>query len=172
AALVAAPPMGGFEGGLLVRPLAQVMGDRTLFHEMFAVLAVLAASGVIFAAIYLLWAVQRMFFGPIKHAENEHLRDLSLRETLVLAPLVVMSIVMGVYPQPFLDTINPSMQTYAQEFRARAGLPGLPQGSRTVSSTEMMRLPSLPGAESPSAPRQAEVHELQEMLPWRAGGHP
>ncbi len=120
-----APPLGDFTGGALMRPLALIRHDVSSFHEVFATLAVIAATGVIFAAVYLLWAIQRAFFGPIKHVENEHLRDLSLRECLVLAPLIFVAVFMGVYPQPFLDAINPSVVHYAQEFRARAGMPAL-----------------------------------------------
>ncbi|RYF02741.1 MAG: hypothetical protein EOO40_12965, partial [Deltaproteobacteria bacterium] len=117
-----APPLGRFGGGFLVQPLASVRHDTVPFHEAFATLAVFASSGVIFAAVYLLVAVQRVFFGPIKHPENEHLPDLSLREVLVVWPLVLVAGLMGVYPQPFLDVINPAVTQYAEQFRARAGI--------------------------------------------------
>jgi NADH-quinone oxidoreductase subunit M len=117
-----APAWGSFAGGWLTWPLNPLRHDPTPFAEIYALLAVVAASGVIFAAVYLLVAVQRVFFGPIKHAENAHLRDLSGRECLVLAPLVLVAIIMGVYPQPFLDVINPTVSQYAAQFRLRAGM--------------------------------------------------
>ena len=120
-----APPIGAFAGGLLVRPLLAPMQRPEAFRELFAVLAVIAASGVIFAAVYLLWATQRVFFGPIRHPENQGLHDLSTRETLVLAPLALCAVLMGVYPQPFLQAINPSVTAYAQRFRTEAQLPQL-----------------------------------------------
>jgi NADH-quinone oxidoreductase subunit M len=95
------------------------------FTEIFATLAVIAASGVIFAAIYMLVAVQRVFFGPVRHPENQHLRDLSGREQLMLAPLLALILFMGVYPRPFLEVIEPAAQHYAKEFRGRAGMPPL-----------------------------------------------
>ena len=127
AALLVAPPLGSFAGGLLIRPLAAMRGHIGPFHEVFATLALFAASGVIFAAVYMLVAVQRVFFGPIKHPQNEHLRDLSLREVLVIGPLVIMAFVMGIYPQPFLDVINPAVTQYADVFRSRAGIMPLPK---------------------------------------------
>lgn len=147
AVLLACPPFGECPGGLLVQPLGPYLNDNNVFHEIFALLAVIATTGVIFAAVYLLWATQRVFFGPIKHQENAHLLDLSFREGLVLAPLVIMAVVMGVYPQPFLNTINPSVTHFAQEFRARAGLPAL-RNVAGASGRAITGLPSLPGAEN------------------------
>jgi NADH-quinone oxidoreductase subunit M len=119
------PPMGGLAGGLLIRPLVSATAQSESFREIFALLAVLAGTGVIFAAVYLLLATQRVFFGPIRHAENEKLKDLTLREGLVLAPLVLAAVLIGVYPKPFLDAINPTVASYANTFRARAGLPSM-----------------------------------------------
>jgi NADH-quinone oxidoreductase subunit M len=75
----------------------------------FPVAAVLAATGVILAAIYLLWAYERVFTGPITHKENEKLLDLDTREILILAPLVVLIVFLGVYPKPALDRIEPAV---------------------------------------------------------------
>jgi NADH-quinone oxidoreductase subunit M len=75
----------------------------------FPIGAVLAATGVILAAIYLLWAYERVFTGPITHKENEKLLDLSGREVLIMAPLVVLIVFLGVYPKPALDRIEPAV---------------------------------------------------------------
>jgi len=72
--------------------------------------AFFATIGVILAAVYLLWMFQRTFFGPLKNPENEKLVDLSAREVLTLLPLVILIIVIGVYPDPFLRVIQPSVQ--------------------------------------------------------------
>jgi len=71
--------------------------------------AVFAATGVILSAVYMLWMFQRVIFGPVTQEENEHLPDLSLRERLVFAPLLVLIFWMGVMPQPFLDRIQPAL---------------------------------------------------------------
>ena len=125
ALLIVAPPIGGFGGGLLVRPLVGLTADNGDFREIFALLTVFAGTGVIFAAVYLLIAVQRVFFGPIRHAENEHLADLSFREQAVLWPLALVAILMGLFPQPFIDMVNPTVDAYARQFRERAHLPAI-----------------------------------------------
>jgi NADH-quinone oxidoreductase subunit M len=65
-----------------------------------------AASGVILAAVYLLWMFQRMFLGPVTHEENRHLVDLNAREQVVMVPLLVMMFVIGLFPAPFLNTMQ------------------------------------------------------------------
>jgi NADH-quinone oxidoreductase subunit M len=67
------------------------------------VATMLAGTGVIFAAVYLLWMIQRVFFGKITNAKNKGLSDLSWREIGLLAPLLFLMIYMGVYPAPFLN---------------------------------------------------------------------
>jgi len=71
--------------------------------------AVIATTGVILSACYMLWMFQRVVFGPVTHEENRGLADLSLRERLVFAPLLVLIFWMGVMPQPFLDRMQPSL---------------------------------------------------------------
>lgn len=62
-----------------------------------------AGTGVIFAAVYLLWMMQRVLFGKVTNPKNRSLKDLTLREVGLLVPLLVLMVVMGVYPRPFLD---------------------------------------------------------------------
>jgi len=71
--------------------------------------AVFAATGVILSACYMLWMYQRVAFGPVTHEENRKLSDLSLRERLVFAPLLVFIFWMGVMPQPFLNRMQPAL---------------------------------------------------------------
>lgn len=63
----------------------------------------LAGTGVIFAAVYLLWMIQRVFFGKVTNPKNKTLQDLSWREIGLLAPLLFLMVYMGVYPAPFLN---------------------------------------------------------------------
>ncbi len=72
--------------------------------------AIVAAFGVVLAAVYLLWAYERMFTGPITRVENESLVDLSGREIVVLLPLVALILFLGIYPKPALDRIEPSVE--------------------------------------------------------------
>jgi NADH-quinone oxidoreductase subunit M len=69
-------------------------------------IAIIAATGVIFAAYYMLPMVQRMWFNRLDRAENERLPDLTRREIAVLAPLIAGMIWMGVYPKPFLERME------------------------------------------------------------------
>lgn len=75
-------------------------------------LAAVSALGVIFGAVYMLWMVQRVFFGPIKNPENEKLQDLNFRELAILAPLVVAIFFMGVYPNFFFSKMGPSIDRF------------------------------------------------------------
>jgi NADH-quinone oxidoreductase subunit M len=74
----------------------------------FPVLAVFAATALVLSAVYILWMYQRMMTGPVKDG-NTGLRDLLPREIVVVAPLIALLIVLGVYPKPALDVINPAV---------------------------------------------------------------
>ncbi len=80
--------------------------------------AVFATIGVILAAWYLLTAVRKMIHGPLDEEKNGNLIDLSKREILVLAPLVIMFFVIGLYPNYFLDKINPAVDVLMQTIQA------------------------------------------------------
>src|SRR6266508_2089810 len=69
---------------------------------------VVAAVGVILAALYLLWAYQRVFHGPAE-GDNAAVRDVKLGEILVMAPLLGLIVFLGVYPKPVLDRMQPSV---------------------------------------------------------------
>jgi NADH-quinone oxidoreductase subunit M len=71
--------------------------------------AVVATSGVILAAIYLLWAVQRTFTGE-PQGENVGLPDISLRELATVVPLLALSLFLGFHPKPVLDRVNPAAE--------------------------------------------------------------
>jgi len=72
-------------------------------------LAVIATTGVIFGAVYMLWMLQRVMFGPITNEANKKLKDLSAREILVLAPLMIAIVVMGIVPNFFFEKMETSV---------------------------------------------------------------
>jgi NADH-quinone oxidoreductase subunit M len=72
--------------------------------------AVIGTAGIILAAVYMLWMLQRVFFGTCDNEENRKLRDIDWRERLIAIPLVVMVIWIGVYPQTFIRKIEPSVE--------------------------------------------------------------
>ena len=96
---VGLPGLNGFVGELLV-----LIGAFTA-HRWWAAAA---AAGVILAAVYLLWAYQRVFHGPAVGA-NAEVRDLRWREGLLLAPFVAAIVFMGVYPKPVIERIEPAV---------------------------------------------------------------
>ncbi|HEX6791757.1 MAG TPA: NADH-quinone oxidoreductase subunit M [Candidatus Krumholzibacteria bacterium] len=76
---------------------------------------VLAASGVVLGAIYMLWMLQRVFFGPITNEKNNALKDLTPREILVFIPLIVMIFWMGVYSKPFVSRMEPAVNQFVTQ---------------------------------------------------------
>ncbi len=82
------------------------------------VLAIIAGLGVILAAVYLLWAYERMFTGPVTNPANEGLRDLGFRELAIVTPLAVLVLVLGLYPKPMFDRIQPSVEVILDRIEA------------------------------------------------------
>jgi len=136
------PGMNGFVGEFLI-----LLG--TFMTEGRVGYAIGGALGVVLAAVYMLWMVQRVFFGSIRHAANERLRDLSLREYLVLVPLVCVIFGIGLFPKPFLDRMN---DDGAVTMLRKAGAP------RTVVSRPLPT-GSAPAWESTSTPTSHPSHE-------------
>jgi NADH-quinone oxidoreductase subunit M len=99
------PGLNGFVGEFLV-----LLGS----FGRFPVATIVATSVVIFAAAYLLWAVQRVFFNPLANPDNEGVRDLNLRELAVLVPMVAAMVWMGLYPQPLLRRTEAAARRYVE----------------------------------------------------------
>ena len=85
------------------------------------VATMLAGTGVIFAAVYLLWMVQRVFFGKVTNDKNRSLADLSFREIGLMVPLLFLMVFMGVYPRPFLDRAEPAVTEIQKRVMHQAG---------------------------------------------------
>ena len=83
-----------------------------------AVMAALAAVGVILGAVYMLLLVERVFLGPVRKEENRELPDLTVREGFVLGPMIALILVMGLLPQPFLRPVKPAVDRLIQRFQA------------------------------------------------------
>jgi NADH-quinone oxidoreductase subunit M len=80
----------------------------------------LAGTGVILAAVYLLWMVQRVFFGKVTNPENRNLKDLNWREIGLLLPLLFLMVYMGVYPKPFFERSKEAIVAVEQRLENRA----------------------------------------------------
>src|SRR5688500_13989137 len=76
---------------------------------------VIATTGVIFAAAYLLWAIQRILFQPVTSVENERLTDLNVREMVIMAALVIPILWIGIYPKPILDRMERSAAQFISD---------------------------------------------------------
>ena len=76
--------------------------------------AIVATTGIILAAIYVLYLYQRTFQGPVADKVAKF-RDLNMREVFSVAPLIAIIIFLGVYPKPVLDVINPAVKVTLQQ---------------------------------------------------------
>jgi NADH-quinone oxidoreductase subunit M len=115
------PGTNGFVGEFLV-----LIGS----FRTYPILAIIAATGVIFAAAYLLWALQRILFNPLDKPENEHIPDLNKRELALLLPLIAVIIWLGVYPAPVLRRTEASAQLLINRVEGRSTLPRLSEATR------------------------------------------
>jgi NADH-quinone oxidoreductase subunit M len=97
---VGLPLLNGFVGEFLV--LSGAFQYRMLY-------GILGTTGVIWGAAYLLWMYQNVFYGPIKHDENNRLMDIDGREQISLWPLVAMALIMGVASPLWMKSIDPAV---------------------------------------------------------------
>jgi NADH-quinone oxidoreductase subunit M len=104
------PGLNGFVGEFTI--LAGAFNRSPIF-------GVLATSGVVLSAVYMLWMLQRVLFGGEPSKINRSLRDLGVREWCVLVPLVVLMFGLGLYPKPILSKIVPSAQAWLNKVNRR-----------------------------------------------------
>jgi NADH-quinone oxidoreductase subunit M len=111
-ASIGLPGLNGFVGEFLI-----LLGS----YSRHPILAVLAAFGVVLAAVYLLWAYERVFTGEPDREENQNLRDIGLREVGILVPITALIIFLGVYPKPVLERIEPAVEQVLERIEQRTG---------------------------------------------------
>ena len=93
------PLMNGFVGEFLI--LSGAFQAKALY-------GILAASGVIWSACYMLWMYQRVFYGEVTHDVNRTLPDATLRERIALWPLALAALLMGIASPFWMNTIDPA----------------------------------------------------------------
>jgi NADH-quinone oxidoreductase subunit M len=93
------PGLNGFVGEFLIL-FGSFKSDFLSSH----VYTIIGATGVIFAAVYMLWMYQRVMFGKLSNPANQTLKDLTKREIAVLVPIVILIVWIGIYPSTFLKT--------------------------------------------------------------------
>jgi NADH-quinone oxidoreductase subunit M len=123
------PGLNGFVGEFLI-----LVGMFQSHPWMTAI----ATIGVILAAYYMLRMFQRVMFGGIEREANRHLPDLSGRELAVLLPLVALIVWIGVYPAPFLDRTEPSVDRFVERVA----------GASATTVPETVEVPAPPPAEA------------------------
>jgi NADH-quinone oxidoreductase subunit M len=117
------PGLNGFVGEFLI-----LLGA----FQVNAWMAALATTGIIFAAVYLLWMYQRVVFGEITHEENRRLTDLNLREWAVLVPVLVFIVWIGVYPTTFTGKTKASVDALIAEVQSKASVASLERSGLAV----------------------------------------
>ena len=108
---VGLPGTNGFVGEFLI-----LVGA---FESELRVFAVFATTGVILAAVYMLWMFQRVMMGKVTNPKNEDLKDLSIREVIVMMPLLVCIFWIGFYPNPILEKMNPSLDNLINQVKEK-----------------------------------------------------
>jgi len=147
------PGTNGFVGEFLI--LAGTWLSRLRSSGWYAAVG---ATGVILGAVYMLVLVQRVFFGKLDNPENQSLEDLSLREAFVVAPIILLIGVMGLAPDPFLQTARPAVdrllvRMQSAEQRMRQEDPGLrPLVGTEPPALALARPPAPPPAGGPAEP--------------------
>jgi len=107
------PMLNGFVGEFLI--LIGVYLAAPIF-------AIIATSGVVLSAAYMLWMFRRVVFGPVDNPENRGLIDLGLREKIVMIAMIIPIIWIGVYPNPLLRRIEPSVIELIRQLETRGGV--------------------------------------------------
>lgn len=114
-ASIGLPGLNGFVGEFLI--LVGTFNSLTLNNIWFTVFA---ATGVILAAVYMLWMFQRVMFGPIHNVENKLLKDLNFREIGLLVPIIIFIVWIGVRPTDFTHYSEVQVETLLQESSEKA----------------------------------------------------
>ncbi len=143
---VALPGTNGFVGEFLI-----LVGS---FESSIRWWAIIASSGVIFAAVYMLWMFQRVMFGELDNPKNQTLQDLNAREIIIMIPLLIMVFVLGIYPNPFIEKMTPAVKKIVAHTRIE------PVKSASTTTTPADSAPVVPEA----------VHAPQSV-PATTAGH-
>ncbi len=152
-ASVGLPGLNGFVGEYLT-----LLGAYISDHLASRWYAVIGASGVILAAVYLLVLYQRMFFGPITHNENRHVKDLNPLEIGLLVPLVIFCVWIGFQPNTFLSVTESGS-------RAIVGVVEVLRGENRYAAEAQARLSDSTASVQPVVPANATVATPQSGQP-------
>jgi NADH-quinone oxidoreductase subunit M len=110
------PGLNGFIGEFTI--LLGSMGATDAFGSNAWIYTAFATSGVILAAIYLLWMYQRVFMGPLDKEENKQLRDVNRRELAIFLAFLLFIFWIGIYPTPYFDVMSASVGRLTESLTA------------------------------------------------------
>jgi NADH-quinone oxidoreductase subunit M len=140
------PGLNGFVGEFLI-----LLGSFKSTVLDSAALVALATTGVILAAVYLLYMVYETFFGEITDPANAEIADVNAREFLLMAPLVILMLVMGFFPAPFLKQTEPATTFLLDTIEEKRAAVEEMQAPPTAEEAQRHALP-------PAPPEAAKVH--------------
>jgi NADH-quinone oxidoreductase subunit M len=141
------PGLSGFVGEFLSL-LGAFSAPRQIPHGILW--PVLATTGVILGAVYLLTMFQKLMFGPLSNERNRGLPDLSFREAVVFLPIVLGIFVMGLYPRPFLKAMEPSVARFVASYQEKLAEPA-EVSHMLASATPPKALPAVAPTNPPPA---------------------
>jgi NADH-quinone oxidoreductase subunit M len=110
---IGVPGTNGFVGEFMIIMgtfVSQTLGQQAKLQ------AGLASAGVILAAVYMLSVVQRVFFGPLSNPKNKHLKDVNVRETIAVTPLIALIFIIGLFPNLFLSRVSDGVSAVLERY--------------------------------------------------------
>lgn len=144
---VGLPGLNGFIGEFLILMGA---GASTVISKS---LAFFAATGVIIAAVYLLWMFRRVMFGELDKKENQALVDLNRNEVMLMMPLIALMFWMGLYATPFLKEVNLSSDKIVEFVQTKNGLISANKPAEQTPAP----MPTQPQIQIPAQPQNIQV---------------
>jgi NADH-quinone oxidoreductase subunit M len=111
------PALNGFIGefNILIGAFKALwMKDVVVNKSVSTLMVLLATSGIVLGAAYMLWMFQRVMFGKLENPENMKLKDLDLREAMTLIPIIFFCFWIGLYPKPFFDFMSKAVENTVQ----------------------------------------------------------
>jgi NADH-quinone oxidoreductase subunit M len=157
---VGLPGTNGFVGEFLI-----LLGA---FESQLRWWTIVATSGVILSAVYMLWVFQRVMFGELDNPKNQKLLDLDAREIAIMVPLLVMVFFMGLYPKPFIDKMDPAIKKLVAQARvSTATAQVIPAAVQTQMPEGHPVMQPAPAAEQ-GGQKMPEGHQGMQM----PAGHP
>ncbi|MDD2581143.1 MAG: NADH-quinone oxidoreductase subunit M [Desulfuromonadaceae bacterium] len=157
---VGLPGTNGFVGEFLI-----LLGS---FGSELRWWTVVATSGVILSAVYMLWVFQRVMFGELDNPKNQKLTDLNAREIAIMVPLLVLIFVIGIYPKPFIDKMDPAIKKLVAQVKVSSVnaqvIPGIEQSQLPAGHVPIEQMPAgQSGMESAIPAQTAPVVNSHEV---------